>query len=89
MRLTIASNRQSPTGLPQTLAQLLRVGHCFGHHSPEILRVVQMRQVRHLVYDYVFHERRVQHHDLPVETQCAVGGAAPPTSLFLVTDEYP
>ena len=88
MRLTIASNRQSPTGLPQTLAQLLHVGHRFGHQTPEILRVVQMRQVRHLVDDYVLHERRIQHHDPPVETQRTVGSAACPTSP-LVTDENP
>ena len=47
-----------------------------------------MGEVGHLVDDYVFHERRLQHHGPPVEPQRAVGGAASP-ALALVTDEYP
>ena len=37
-----------------------------------------MGEVGHLVDDYVFHERRLQHHGSPVEPQRAVGGAASP-----------
>ena len=72
------SQGKRPPDLPQTLAPSLHVWHRFRHQPPEVRRVVLMGEVGHLVDDYVFHERRLQHHGSPVEPQRTVGGAASP-----------